>query len=378
MTVTAYGTADATTPLAPVQFERPDPRAGELAIEVTHCGVCHSDVHQCHDDWGNTVWPCVPGHEVVGTVTSVGEGVTQFAEGDIVGVGCMVNSCQQCRACKDGEEQYCTGPRGATLTYNGPTKPDGTNTYGGYSTGIVCREEFVLRIPEAISAAEAAPILCAGVTTYAPLRQHDVSEDTKVAIAGIGGLGHMAIQLAKAMGAHVTALTTSPGKADDVKALGADEVIVMSDAKALGEAAASFDVILSTIPYPHAVEPYIELLAHDGVLHFVGLFMPNTVNFMPLLFQRRTITGSLIGGVEQTQEVLDFCAEHDIRPEIQTIAMDEVNAAFERIINEDIRFRHVIDMSTLRGANASGAKELAAPVRGLPKDGGEAPVTAKN
>lgn len=374
MTVTGYGTANATTPLAPVRFERPDVRAGEVAIEVTHCGVCHSDVHQCHDDWGNTVWPCVPGHEVVGRVTAVGEGVTKASVGDIVGVGCMVNSCQTCEACTAGEEQYCTGPRGATLTYNGPTKPDGTNTYGGYSTDLVCREEFVLRIPDAIDPAEAAPILCAGVTTYAPLKQHGIGEGSKVAVAGIGGLGHMACQLAKALGADVTALTTSADKVDDIRALGVDRVIVMSDIPTLAEHEASFDLVLSTIPYPHAVEPYLTLVAHDGVLHFVGNFIPTTVEFMPLLFQRRTITGSLIGGVEQTQEVLDLCAEHGIRPEIMMIGIEDVNEAFQRVIDESIRFRHVIDMSTLRDLGADDADALEAPVRGLPEDGGEAPA----
>ena len=373
MTVTAYGTSEPTAPLAPVTFERPNPRAGEVAIHVTHCGVCHSDVHQCHDDWGNTVWPCVPGHEVVGRVTSVGEGVTTFSEGDIVGVGCMVNSCQTCEPCQDGEEQYCTGPRGATLTYNGPTKPDGTNTYGGYSTDMVVREEFVLRIPASIAPEEAAPILCAGVTTYAPLRQHDVSEDVKVAVAGIGGLGHMAVQLAKAMGAEVTALTTSADKREDIEALGADHVIVMSDAPALGEAEASFDLVLSTIPYPHPVEPYLKLVAHDGVLHFVGNFIPTTVELMPLLFQRRTLTGSLIGGVAQTQEVLDLCAEHGIRPEITTIPITEINDAFEHVQNKDPRFRYVIEMDSLREADTSDAKEVDAPVRGLPEEGGDAP-----
>ena len=375
MIVTGYGTPDATTPLAPVRFDRPDVRPGEVAIEVTHCGVCHSDVHQCHDDWGNTVWPCVPGHEVVGRVAEVGDGVTAFAEGDIVGVGCMVNSCQTCDACQAGEEQYCTGPRGATLTYNGPTVPDGTNTYGGYSTVLVCREEFVLSIPDAIDPAEAAPILCAGVTTYAPLQQHGIGEGSKVAVAGIGGLGHMACQLAKAMGAEVTALTTSPGKVEDIRALGVDNVIVMSDIPALGEHEAAFDLVLSTIPYPHAVEPYLNLVAHDGVLHFVGNFIPTTVEFMPMLFKRRSIAGSLIGGVEQTQEVLDFCAEHGIRPEIRTIAIDEINEAFQRIMDEDVRFRHVIDMASLKdAADGLDAETVDAPVRGLPEDGGEAPA----
>ncbi len=374
MNVYGYGTAEPTSPLAPVQFERPDVRPGEVAIEVTHCGVCHSDVHQCHDDWGNTVWPCVPGHEVVGRVTEVGDGVTAFSKGDIVGVGCMVNSCQTCESCKAGEEQYCTGPRGATLTYNGPTKPDGTNTYGGYSTAMVVREEFVLRIPDAIDPAEAGPILCAGVTTYAPLLQHKVGKGSKIAVAGIGGLGHMAVQIAKAMGAHVTALTTSPGKSDDIEALGADAVLVMSDAPALGKAAASFDLVLSTIPYPHDVEPYLALVAHDGVLHFVGNFMPTTVALMPLLFQRRTMTGSLIGGVAQTQEVLDLCAKHDIRPQIKLIQMDQINEAFKSIVEEDIRFRHVIDMASLKEkTDGLDATQLDAPVRGLPEDGGQAP-----
>ena len=378
MQVFGYGASDATSKLVPVRFDRPDLRAGEVAIEVTHCGVCHSDVHQCHDDWGNTVWPCVPGHEVVGTVTEVGDGVSKFSKGDVVGVGCMVNSCQTCEPCKAGEEQYCTGPRGATLTYNGPTKPDGTNTYGGYSTAITVREEFVLRIPDAIDPAEAAPILCAGVTTYAPLKQHEIGKGSKVAVAGVGGLGHMACQLAKALGAEVTALTTSADKVDDIKALGVDDVIVMSDIPKLAEAQASFDLVLSTIPYPHKVEPYLNLVAHDGVLHFVGNFIPTTVEFMPLLFQRRTIAGSLIGGIEQTQEVLDLCAEHDIRPEVKIIEIDEINEAFERVMNENIRFRHVIDMASLKGkTDGLDADELDAPVRGLPEDGGDAPENAK-
>ncbi len=369
MQVLGYGAKKAKATLEPVRFERPDVRPGELALDVLHCGVCHSDIHQCHDDWGNSVFPCVPGHEVVGRVTAVGPGVTRFAVGDTVGVGCMVNSCQTCDACRAGEEQYCTGPRGATLTYNGPTKPDGTNSYGGYSTALVVREAFVLRIPEAISPAEAAPILCAGVTTYAPLMQHKVGAGTRVAVAGIGGLGHMAVQIAKALGATVTALTTTPEKADAARSLGADAVIVMSDADALAAAEASFDLILSTIPYSHDIEPYLNLTAHDGVLHFVGLFMPTEVAFMPLLFKRRTVAGSLIGGVQQTQDVLDFCAEHGIRPEIQPIAMEEINDAFEKVVDEDVRFRYVIDMSTLSDRRAKvepDARELDPPVRGEP------------
>ncbi len=233
----------------------------------------------------------------------------------------------------------------------------------------------MLRIPEAIDPAEAAPILCAGVTTWAPLQQHGIGKGSKVAVAGIGGLGHMAVQLARALGAEVTALTTSPDKVDDIRSeLGADHVIVMSDAPALGGAAASFDLVLSTIPYPHAVGPYLELVKHDGVLHFVGNFIPTTVELMPLLFQRRALTGSIIGGVEQTQEVLDFCAEHGIRPEIKSCAMADINDVFEKVQNEKARFRYVIDMSTLHDADGSDATDLGAPVRGLPEDGGDAPA----
>ena len=375
MTVYGYGASDSDADLVPVRFDRPDLRSGEVAFEVLYCGVCHSDIHQCHDDWDNTVWPCVPGHEIVGRVTEVGDGVTRFAEGDLVGVGCMVNSCQVCESCKAGEEQYCTGPRGATLTYNGPTQPDGTNTYGGYSTALTVREEFCLTIPEAIDPKEAGPILCAGVTTYHPLKLHGVGEGTEVAIAGIGGLGHMAVQLAQALGARVTALTTSPSKEAAAKDLGADDVIVMSDEDAVSEAEGRFDLVLSTIPYPHDVNPYVSMVAHDGTLHFVGLFMPiENLETMPMLFKRKAIQGSLIGGVAQTQEVLDFCAEHDVRPEIQMIAMDEINEAFQRVMDEDVRFRHVIDMATLKNKTDSlDAEELDAPVRGLPEDGGDAP-----
>ncbi|QDV06760.1 NADP-dependent alcohol dehydrogenase C 2 [Planctomycetes bacterium Poly30] len=374
MKVHAYGTPDASSPLKPVQFDRPDVRSGEVAMEVLHCGVCHSDIHQARDDWGNTVWPCVPGHEIVGRVTEVGSGVKRFSVGDLVGVGCMVNSCQTCDACKSGEEQYCTGPRGATLTYNGPTAPDGTNTYGGYSTAMVVREEFCLTIPDAIEPEKAGPILCAGVTTYHPLRYHDAGPGKKVAIAGIGGLGHMAIQIAKAMGAHVTALTTSASKEKLIEELGADDVILMKDEDEVEAAEGRFDLVLSTIPYAHDVNPYLAMTAHDGTLHFVGLFMPiEELATMPMLFKRKKIMGSLIGGVKQTQEVLDFCAKHDIRPETQSIAMDEIEDAFERVKSEDVRFRHVIDMSTLRAAASQlEATTLEAPDRGMAADGGKA------
>ena len=376
MTVIGYGASDKKADLAPVRFERPAIRPGEVSFDVLYCGVCHSDVHQCHDDWGNTVWPCVPGHEIVGRVTEVGDGVTRFAAGDLVGVGCMVNSCQTCDACQAGEEQYCTGPRGATLTYNGPTDPDGTNTYGGYSTALTVREEFCLTIPDAIDPTHAGPILCAGITTYHPLKYHDVGPGMEVAIAGIGGLGHMAIQIAKALGARVTALTTSPSKADPVKELGADDVLVMDDEDAVADAEGRFDLILSTIPYAHDVNPYVSMVAHDGTLHFVGLFMPvEELETMDILFKRKALMGSLIGGVAQTQEVLEFCAEHDIRPEIEIISIAQVNDAFQRVKDEDVRFRHVIDMATLHEvAGTIEAEAIDPPVRGLPEDGGDAPA----
>ncbi len=350
MTTVGLGVKSArAAKLQPFVYERPALQAGEVQIEIDYCGICHSDIHQAHDDWANTVWPCLPGHEIIGRVVALGGGVVDFAIGQRVGVGCMVNSCQTCDSCTQAEEQYCSGPKGATLTYNGPTKPDGTNTYGGYSTGIIVREEFVLEIPERIKSEEAAPILCAGVTTYAPLMYHGVGSGWDVAIAGIGGLGHMAIQLAKAMGATVTALTTSPGKREDILALGADEVILMDDKAAVTAAEGRFDLILSTIPYAHDVNPYVNMVSHDGTLHFVGQFMPiENLELNPILFKRKGIMGSLIGGVEETQDVLEFCAEHNIRPEIKLIGVDQIDKAWKHIVDEDVRFRYVLDCATIR------------------------------
>ena len=365
-----YGTESADTKLGPVRFEREDVRAGEVGIEVTHCGVCHSDLHQCRNDWENTVYPCVPGHEVVGRVTRVGEGVTKVAEGDVVGVGCMVDSCRQCEPCRAGDEQYCAGPKSCTLTYNGPKLPDGTNTYGGYSTGMVVREEFVLRIPDAIEPAKAAPILCAGVTTYNPMKHFGLKAGQTLGVAGIGGLGHMAVQIGKALGAKVVALTTTPGKADEVRALGADEVIAMSDEDALEAAAMSLDLLIDTIPYGHDISPYLALMKPNTTIATVGnmIEMPGFVPG-PMVFNRIAISGSLIGGIADTQEVLELCAEHGIRPEIELIDVANVNDAFERMKDEDVRFRHVIDMSSLAtraGDLETGARRIDAPTRGEP------------
>ena len=321
--------------LRPVQFDREPLRAGEVDIAISHCGVCHSDLHQVNDDWDNSVWPCVPGHEIVGKVAAVGEGVTKFKTGDRVGVGCMVNSCQQCDACQRGDEQYCSGPKSCTLTYNGPKKPDGTNSYGGYSTGIIVREEFVLSIPDAISDAEAAPILCAGVTTYQPMKHFGLEAGMRCGVAGIGGLGHMALQIAKALGAHVVALSTSPEKEDDARSLGAEQFIDMSDKAAVTGAAESLDFLISTIPYPHDLNPYISLMKPDSTIAIVGnLIEFPAIEMGPVVMNRITIAGSLIGGVADTQEILDLCAEHGIRPRIQLIKADEIDAAFKRMKKE--------------------------------------------
>lgn len=364
----AYGTKDKSATLSPVRFRRGPVRAGEVEIEITHCGVCHSDLHQARNDWGNTVFPCVPGHEIVGTVTRVGDGVSKFSGGETVGVGCMVDSCQQCEACERGEEQYCSGPKSCTLTYNGPKKPDGTNTYGGYSTGIIVREEFVLKIPDAISPAEAAPILCAGVTTYSPMKHWKLQKGQSLGVAGIGGLGHMAVQIGKALGARVTALTTSPEKAGQALELGAHAVIVMSDEEALEACAQSLDMLIDTIPYAHDITPYLKLMRPGGVIALVGNFI-KVPAFVPadLVFHRLTLAGSLIGSIANTAEVLELCAEHGIRPRIELINMDEINQAWERMEEQDVRFRHVIDMASLksnRDEPGRDADEIAPPTRG--------------
>lgn len=359
-----FGALEAGAKMVPVKFEREALRAGEVAIRITHCGVCHSDLHQVNNDWENSLYPCVPGHEIVGEVTAVGDGVSKYKEGDKVGVGCMVNSCQKCAACTAGEEQYCTGPKGFTATYNGPAVPDGTNSYGGYSDGIVVREEFVVRIPEGLKPEEAAPILCAGITTYQPMKHWKVSVGDRVGIAGIGGLGHLAIETAKALGAHVVALTTSPEKKDEIlNDLGADEVIVMSDDKALEEAAMSLDFLLSTIPYKHDINPYLGLMKKNSTICVVGnLIGFDDVQTAGMVFNRIQLAGSLIGGVEDTQEILDFYAEHNIKPDVTLIAPDDINAAFERMKNENVRFRHVIDMSLLK--KSDNDEQIEQPVRG--------------
>ena len=344
----AYAVQSAETPFEPFSFERRDPRPNDVAIAISWCGVCHSDLHTARAEWGGTRFPCVPGHEIVGTVTAVGDAVTKFAVGDIVGVGCMVDSCMSCSACQEGLEQYCE--RGFTGTYNGPTQETGDNTYGGYSDRIVVREEFVLRIRHPEEAlAGVAPLLCAGITTWSPLRHWKVGPGQKVGVVGIGGLGHMGVKLAKALGAHVVAFTTSPGKRQDALALGADEVVVSRERAEMKAHANSFDFILNTVAAPHDLDPFLTLLKRDGTLTLVGV-PPEphpSPNVSHLIMKRRSIGGSLIGGIAETQEMLDFCAEHNIVADVEPIAIQDIDSAYERMVKSDVKYRFSIDMASL-------------------------------
>lgn len=344
-----YAAKDATSSLRPFKFERNTPGPDEVQIDILYCGVCHSDLHQVRNEWQNTVYPCLPGHEIVGRVTKVGQNVTKFKEGDPAGVGCMINSCQQCEPCRTGEEQYCEGPHSWTATYNGPMKPDGSNTFGGYSNNIIVRENFVLKIPRNLDTHAVAPLLCAGITTYSPLRHWNVSAGQKVGVVGIGGLGHMAIKLAKAMGAHVVAFTTSPEKEADARRFGAEDVVISTDEEAMQKHASSFDFILSTIPTKHDINPYVQLLKRDSTLALVGALEPlEPLDNSQVAFHRRSVTGSLIGGIAETQEVLDFCAEHGIVADVEIIPIQKINEAFERMNKGDVKYRFVIDSASLK------------------------------
>jgi uncharacterized zinc-type alcohol dehydrogenase-like protein len=370
MKVHGYGAETAKEALTPIVFERAAPRAGEIGFKVIYCGVCHSDVHQVNDDWGNSVFPCVPGHEVIGRVSSVGAGVSKFKAGDLIGVGCMVNSCQTCEECKSDMEQYCTGPKGATLTYNGTTKPDGTNTYGGYTTHMVVREEFAITIPDAMEPEYAGPIMCAGVTTFSPMKYWKLKKGQTLGVTGIGGLGHMAVQLGKALGAKVIAFTGHASKRDSILELGADEVVVTSDEDAMKKYAQRIDLMINTVPYPFDIAPSIALMKKNSTFVIVGNFI-TIPEFVPadLVFSRIQVAGSLIGGVKETQEVMDLCAEHGIRPRIKLIKMEQINEVMTSLKEDsaDHEFRHVIDMESLHekiedgGVNAKGLEQ---PVRG--------------
>ena len=343
-----YAVHDATSPFEPFSFERRDPKPNDVVIAISHCGVCHSDLHTARGEWGGTRYPCVPGHEIVGHVTAVGSSVTRFKEGDTVGVGCMVDSCKHCEPCRDGLEQYCEN--GFTGTYNGPAQETGENTYGGYSDTIVVREDFVLRVSHpADQLAAVAPLLCAGITTWSPLRHWNVGPGKKVGVIGIGGLGHMGIKLARALGAEVVAFTTSPAKKADALALGAHDVVVSRDKGEMKAHRGTFDFILNTVAAPHDLDAFMLQLKRDGTMCLVGVPAephpsPSVAN---LIFKRRSLAGSLIGGIAETQEMLDFCAEHGIVSEIEQIPIQSIDEAYERMVRSDVKYRFVIDMASL-------------------------------
>lgn len=346
MKTIGYAAHSAKAHLEPFQFERRALRPNDVAIEILYSGICHTDVHQAHNDWGFSHYPLVPGHEIIGQVTAVGADVKKYQVGDKVAVGCMVDSCQACDQCQHGEEQFCR--EGMTQTYCSPDRITGEMTYGGYSKHIVVREEFVLSVPASLDLSRAAPILCAGVTTFSPLRHYNVGPDRRVGVVGLGGLGHMAVKLAKAMGATVTVLTHSANKVAAAKDLGADHVVVMSEQEAVNKAQNSLDFIIDTIPVKHDINPYISLLDIKGTLVVVGqVGLLEEPNFMPMVLGNRRVAGSVIGGIAQTQEVLDFCAKHNIHPECEMIAMAEINEAFSRLQKSDVPHRLVIDMATL-------------------------------
>lgn len=337
-----YAAFGPSTPLVPFKFERRAVGPTDVHIEIQYCGVCHSDIHQARNDWGGSQYPVVPGHEIVGRVVKVGRDVKKFKEGDTAAVGCLVDSCGECDNCKEDLEQYCPNK---TLTYNSPDKHTGGVTYGGYSSAIVVDEAFALRVPKGLNLAGAAPLLCAGITTYSPLRHWKVGKGQKVGIVGLGGLGHMGVKLANAMGAHVVLFTTSPGKVKDGLALGAHEVVISKNENEMKKHAGSFNFILNTVSAAIDVNAYLELLRRDGTVCQVGAppeALP--VRLFPLIFSRGSLAGSLIGGIRETQEMLDFCGEHNITSEIELIKMDQINEAFERVLKSDVKYHFVIEM----------------------------------
>uniref|UniRef100_A0A7V4XRZ8 NAD(P)-dependent alcohol dehydrogenase n=1 Tax=Acidobacterium capsulatum TaxID=33075 RepID=A0A7V4XRZ8_9BACT len=341
-----YAAQSATTPLAPYQFQRRDPKGRDVVVEIMYCGVCHSDIHSARNEWKNAVYPMVPGHEIIGRVTAVGSDVTRFKAGELVGVGVIVDSCRSCPSCKAGEEQYCDN--GATLTY-GVTDRYGDITYGGYSNNIVVDEHFVLKVSEKLNPAAVAPLLCAGITTYSPLRHWKVGPGMKVGIVGLGGLGHMALKFAHSFGAHTVQFTTSESKIEDAKRLGADEVVISKDANAMKKQASSFDFILDTVSAPHDINALLQLLKRDATYAQVGLpDTPPTLFMGDLIFKRRNMSGSIIGGMAETQEMLDYCAEKGIVSDIEMTSIDKINEAFERVVKADVKYRFVIDMATLK------------------------------
>jgi len=346
----AYAASSASSGLARTSIRRRDPRPQDVQLDVLFCGVCHSDLHQVRNEWQSfmpTVYPCIPGHEIVGRVTKAGSAVRSFKEGDLAAVGCLVDSCRTCSACQAGQEQFCEGP--AVFTYNSPDKHLGGVTYGGYSESLVVDEAFALRVPAGLDPAGTAPLLCAGITTYSPLRHWNVRKGQKVGVVGLGGLGHMGVKFAHAFGARVVVFTTSPGKAEDAVRLGADDVVVSRNADEMQKQAGSFDFILNTVSAPHDLNVYVNCLKRDGTMTLVGApEAPTPLYAVGLLFGRRRLAGSLIGGIRETQEMLDFCAEHGITSDIELIPIQQINDAYERLMKGDVKYRFVIEMASLK------------------------------
>lgn len=344
----AYGAESPSSGLAPLAIERREPRADDVSIEILYCGICHTDFHFVHNDWGMTQYPIVPGHEIVGRVTEIGNDVTRFDVGDMVGVGCMVDSCRACEPCEQGLEQFCR--EGMVVTYNGRDRHDGSMTYGGYAESIVVSEHFVVRVPKALDPAAAAPLLCAGITTYSPLQFYGVQPGDRLGVVGMGGLGHMGIKFARALGAEVAVFTRSESKAEEARRLGADQVIVSSDPDQMAAAQGSLDFILDTVPVQHDLNPYLATLTYDGIHILVGLLEPVEPPLAAgaLVAERKVLAGSLIGGMPETQEMLDFCAEHGITCDVEMLDIRNINDAYERVQRGDVKYRFVIDMATLK------------------------------
>ena len=344
--VKAYAAKSAATPIEPWSINRRDPKPHDVQIDILYCGVCHSDLHTARNEWGGTIYPCVPGHEIVGRVTKVGDHVKKYKVGDLVGVGCMVDSCRECDNCKEGLEQYCSG--GMVGTYNGQERDGSGVTYGGYSKQIVVTEDFVLKVSEKLPLAGVAPLLCAGITTYSPLRHWKVGKGDKVGVLGLGGLGHMGVKLAASFGAEVTMLSHSPSKETDAKRLGAHKFLLTSDKEQVKSVSNYFDFILDTVSAPHDYNTYLSMLNTDGVMVCVGApSEPAIVPAFNLIFQRRSLAGSLIGGIPETQEMLDYCAEQNITSDVEVINIKDINESYERMLKGDVRYRFVIDMATL-------------------------------
>jgi alcohol dehydrogenase (NADP+) len=348
MSTLSYAAQSPSDALAPLSIKRRALRADDVAIDILYCGVCHTDLHLARNHSGMTTYPIVPGHEIIGRVTRVGPSVSRFKPGDTVGVGCMVDSCHHCAACESDQEQHCAAM--PTFTYASVDRHDGTLTYGGYSEHIVVSDHFVLKVPDGLDLAGAAPLLCAGITTWSPLRRWNIVNGSHVAVVGLGGLGHMALKLAKAMGAHVTLFSRSVKKIEDAYRLGADEVVISTDATQMAAHVGAFDLIIDTVPYDHDVNPYLPTLAFHGALVLVGYLGPldNKVNAGSLVFGGKSLAGSFIGGVHETQEMLDFCAEHGVMADVEVIRIQDINDAYERMLRSDVKYRFVIDMASLK------------------------------